>query len=470
MKHIILLFTIAFFSFNSFSQKNNLVVFSERGERFVLIMNGLRQNADPATNVKVVDLNQPGYSLKVIFEDKSIPDLDKKIPFNSTNMEVVVAISMKKGVRKLTFISEAPITTSTGNVADQQVVNFSPTGVSNETTTTTTTTTTTNPVVNTTTNSTSDVKTNVNTTTNTTANNINAPGVSININDKGLTVTGLNANGTGGNSTVNTTTNTNSSNNTTGTTISSDNSSRYIANGTMCSSSSMTQQQLLKLKYDLDERTVVTKMRAAKEAVQKNCMLSSQVAEIVKMFDYADDQLDIAKFSYQHTYDTKNYDLVVKALQQDYNKPKLIEFIGTNGDVSGSSTNNNTTGTNNSTTTVTVVEQKVVTTTPTTVASTSRCASPMSESEFKSAKQSISSKSFEDTKLTVAKQVMKSKCLNTSQVKEIMGVFSFEESKLDFAKAAYDYVYDKSNYYELSDAFTFETSIEELNKYVESKK
>ncbi len=47
--------------------------------------------------------------------------------------------------------------------------------------------------------------------------------------------------------------------------------------------------------------------------------------------------------------------------------------------------------------------------------------------------------------------------LRYAQVKEIMGVFSFENTKLDFAKAAYSYVYDKQNYYELSDAFSFET-------------
>jgi hypothetical protein len=463
MRHILLLVTVLFLSFNSFSQKNNLVIFSERGEKFVLIMNGLRQNAEPATNVKVVDLNQPGYVVKVIFEDKSIPDLDKKIPFNSTNMEVVAAIKYKKGVRKIAFVSEAPIIAGAPAVSNQQVVPYSPTGVSPESTITTTTTTTpatTEPVV-----VAKELNNNVTTTTNTTTTN--PSGLSININDKGVSINApgvnVNQNGTSTNNTVTT-----SSSSTNSSSLSSNNSSRYIANGTMCTSSSMTQQQLLKLKYDLDERTVVTKMRAAKETVQKNCMLSSQVAEIVKMFDGSDDQLDIAKYSYQYTYDTKNYDVVVNSLQHDFNKPKLVDFVGTSTN-GGVSVSNGSTA-NKTTTTTTVVEQKVVTAAPTPVSSTSGCASPLSDSEFKTAKQSIASKSFEDTKLTIAKQVMKSKCLKTAQVKEIMGLFSFEDNKLDFAKAAYDYVYDKSNYYELSDAFTFETSIEELTKYVESKK
>ncbi len=97
------------------------------------------------------------------------------------------------------------------------------------------------------------------------------------------------------------------------------------------------------------------------------------------------------------------------------------------------------------------------------------CPWPMSEQDFASAKQSINSKSFEDSKLTIAKQITSSNCLLCSQIKEIMGLFSFEDSRLEFAKFAYDYVYDLNNYYKLNDAFTFESSIEELDEYVRGK-
>jgi hypothetical protein len=97
------------------------------------------------------------------------------------------------------------------------------------------------------------------------------------------------------------------------------------------------------------------------------------------------------------------------------------------------------------------------------------CPWPMSEQDFASAKQSISSKSFEDSKLTIAKQITSSNCLLCSQINEIMGLFSFEDSRLDFAKFAYDYVYDMNNYYKLNDAFSFESSIEELDEYVRAK-
>lgn len=91
---------------------------------------------------------------------------------------------------------------------------------------------------------------------------------------------------------------------------------------------------------------------------------------------------------------------------------------------------------------------------------------PMSIEDFASAKASISSKSFEDSKLTLAKQIAASNHLTSKQVKEIMQLFSFEDSKLDFAKYAYKYVYDPNNYYIVNDAFTFSSSIDELNEFI----
>lgn len=98
------------------------------------------------------------------------------------------------------------------------------------------------------------------------------------------------------------------------------------------------------------------------------------------------------------------------------------------------------------------------------------CPWPMQQPDFEESKKSVASKNFEDSKLTVAKQIAGANCLLCSQVKEIMQLFNFEESKLDFAKFAYDHVYDVNNYYKLNDAFSFESTIEELNQYISTKK
>ena len=98
------------------------------------------------------------------------------------------------------------------------------------------------------------------------------------------------------------------------------------------------------------------------------------------------------------------------------------------------------------------------------------CTPPMSPTEFSEMKASIASKSFEETKITITKQVMDSRCMFVSQVKDLLKLFSFEESKLDIAKYAYDHTYDLGNYYKLNDAFTFSSSTDELNDYIKSRR
>lgn len=97
------------------------------------------------------------------------------------------------------------------------------------------------------------------------------------------------------------------------------------------------------------------------------------------------------------------------------------------------------------------------------------CPLPVQEGEFAEIRASVEAKSFESSKLNLAKQAISNKCLLSSHVKQIMVLFSFESSKLDFAKFAHDHTYDIGNYYKVNDAFTFESSIKELDKHIENK-
>lgn len=84
MKHIRFLFALMAisFSFNSLAQYpvgGALTVFAENGEKFYLILNGERYNNVPQTNIRIEDLIQPYYNCKIIFENKNLPVLTKKI-------------------------------------------------------------------------------------------------------------------------------------------------------------------------------------------------------------------------------------------------------------------------------------------------------------------------------------------------------------------------------------------------------
>ncbi len=91
--------------------------------------------------------------------------------------------------------------------------------------------------------------------------------------------------------------------------------------------------------------------------------------------------------------------------------------------------------------------------------------------EFGQIKETISKESFNSTKLTLAKQIIRSKnCFTTMQVSEMVRLFSFEDSRLELAKFAYDFTIDKENYYKVADAFSFSSSKEELMRFLEEKR
>ena len=94
------------------------------------------------------------------------------------------------------------------------------------------------------------------------------------------------------------------------------------------------------------------------------------------------------------------------------------------------------------------------------------CPWPMDEGQFSNAQRSVASKDFDNSKLTVAKQITGANCLTVDQVRRIMMEFDFENRKLEYAKFAYGKTYDIGNYYMLNDAFDFESSINELDRFI----
>jgi hypothetical protein len=97
-----------------------------------------------------------------------------------------------------------------------------------------------------------------------------------------------------------------------------------------------------------------------------------------------------------------------------------------------------------------------------------KCLNPVSIDEFNAFLASLESKSFDDTKMTMAKQYIRNNCVTSSQVYLILKQIDFEDSKLKLAKYAYQYVFDPEKYYKVNNAFEYSSSVEELNKYIES--
>lgn len=94
---------------------------------------------------------------------------------------------------------------------------------------------------------------------------------------------------------------------------------------------------------------------------------------------------------------------------------------------------------------------------------------PMESNLFQSALSSIENQSFSDSRLSQAKEITQANCLSAAQIKAICKVFDFEDSKLDYAMFAYDFCFDRNNYWQINDAFTFDSSVSELNDYIKTR-
>ncbi len=131
-------FGILFLTLSFFAQ-SNLTVFNNGGQKFYLIMNGIKQNSVAQTNVVVSNIKDGGYSVKLIFEDGKTKDIDKNF-FLDSPQDITTRVIFKKGVGKLQLVSMVP---TTGTVAAGSV-SYRPdnNAVFSDAVTTTTTTTT----------------------------------------------------------------------------------------------------------------------------------------------------------------------------------------------------------------------------------------------------------------------------------------------------------------------------------------
>jgi Domain of unknown function (DUF4476) len=90
----------------------------------------------------------------------------------------------------------------------------------------------------------------------------------------------------------------------------------------------------------------------------------------------------------------------------------------------------------------------------------------MSDYEFDQLRNTIDRLSFDSSRMQVAKQAIAHNMVTTRQVYALMNMMTFESNKLELAKYAYAQTVDKQNYFVVNDAFTFESSILNLNDFI----
>jgi hypothetical protein len=102
----ILLFSLLF-TFSALHAQSNLSIFNNNGQSFYVVLNGIRQNSKPETNVQVAQIKNGSYAVKVIFADGKTPDIDKNFMIDAP-YDITARIIFKKGKGKLQLMGQEP--------------------------------------------------------------------------------------------------------------------------------------------------------------------------------------------------------------------------------------------------------------------------------------------------------------------------------------------------------------------------
>lgn len=297
MKKITLLIVL-FVTFLGYSQESRLTIFSDNGEPFYVILNGLRQNEHPLTNIVIDQLPHEYYDAKIIFADTSIPMLEKKhlmmTDVDGKHGEFVYKIKQTKRGRKLRFYSFTEYAEILPPPSNVTIIHYNTVPLPAIQTTTTTTTTTTGG---------GGDQINI-------GINADADGASVGI--------GVNVN-TGVSTTTTTTTTT-----TTGVGAHTD---VVVLEDVDCYA--MTNADFSQALSAIKSKTFSdSKLTLAKQVTRGNCLTAAQILNITKLFDYESTKLEYAKFAYPLCYNPENYWKVNDAFEFESTIEELNEYIG----------------------------------------------------------------------------------------------------------------------------------------------
>jgi hypothetical protein len=89
--------------------------------------------------------------------------------------------------------------------------------------------------------------------------------------------------------------------------------------------------------------------------------------------------------------------------------------------------------------------------------------------DFNDLKKSINNRNFESKNITIIKEAIDKNYFKSEQIKELLGYFTFEDTKLEIAKYSYKKICDVKNFHIVYDAFNFETSVTELKNFISKK-
>ncbi|NJK95670.1 MAG: DUF4476 domain-containing protein [Bacteroidales bacterium] len=194
------------------------------------------------------------------------------------------------------------------------------------------------------------------------------------------------------------------------------------------------------MKYRDDE----TRIQVAIRLAENNCLAVSQIMKLGSIIEKEQKRLEYLKRSYDYTFDVDNYSYGNQLFKD---KIYITEFDNFVRERKGRPGRDSRTGRPGS----------------------GYCR--ISEAEMNEIAVNIKQQSFDNTRMETAKQIVKAKqCFTVFQIKQLIEIFTFENSRLELAKFCYGYCTDQSDYYKLNNSFSFSRSVDDLNRFINEQR
>lgn len=181
------------------------------------------------------------------------------------------------------------------------------------------------------------------------------------------------------------------------------------------------------------------KLSKANRLIQKNCVPTAYLMRIGSLFASENNKYEFAKIGLKSVYDIDQYIEMKQIFSTPRSRSNFADFLAneqstTNGQIAVANCH-------------------------------------ITDSEYNQIINSLKNESFNSAKLQAAKYIIETKkCLSAIQLKGIIELFSYENSRLEIAMYGYDFTKNKDDYYIIvSEALGFESSKRKLLNYINSQ-
>ena len=85
---------------------------------------------------------------------------------------------------------------------------------------------------------------------------------------------------------------------------------------------------------------------------------------------------------------------------------------------------------------------------------------------FDELKDLVARESFDDTRLAICKEYIRTHPISSEELRELLSLLTFESNRVNLAKYSYRYVSNPGYFYTVYNAFTFDSSVNELINWI----